>query len=225
MGHCALTEHGRRPWRVSSAHRRPRSSRVPRNPAACLALGAAPTAPLRAPFRSARDSFQAADRPPLALPASKPARQRSQLPLQGEKNLQRLAESEVIHGRWAMLGVAGILFVEVLGLGSWFEAPLWAVNGGAPTYFGIPVPLDIKTVLLLELILMAGVEIQRNEESDPAKRRYPGAPTAPLPHGTPHRQHCTLACAAVRHARAVSDCGSARRCGMRVPCTPARAAH
>jgi hypothetical protein len=97
-----------------------------------------------------------------------------------------------------MLGVAGCLFVEVLGLGNWYDAPLWAVNGGTATYFGIPVPLDIKTVLLLELILMAGVEIQRNEESDPEKRVYPGAHSLPLVPDNPVRrmQHvqCQIMC-------------------------------
>ncbi len=27
--------------------------------------------------------------------------------------------------RWAMLGAAGILGVEVLGFGNWYDAPLW----------------------------------------------------------------------------------------------------
>ena len=34
-------------------------------------------------------------------------------------------EAEVLHGRFAMLGVAGCLAVEVMGLGNWLEAPLW----------------------------------------------------------------------------------------------------
>ena len=42
-----------------------------------------------------------------------------------EASLSRFQESEVIHGRWAMLGVAGALAVEILGLGNWFDAPLW----------------------------------------------------------------------------------------------------
>lgn len=39
--------------------------------------------------------------------------------------LQRYTEAELIHGRWAMAGVAGCLAVELLGQGSWFDAPLW----------------------------------------------------------------------------------------------------
>ena len=42
-----------------------------------------------------------------------------------EPSLARFREAEVIHGRWAMLGVAGSLAVEVLGLGNWSDAPLW----------------------------------------------------------------------------------------------------
>ena len=38
------------------------------------------------------------------------------------------------------------------------------------------MPFDIKTVALIELVLMGGAELLRNEESDPVKRRYPGAP-------------------------------------------------
>lgn len=40
-------------------------------------------------------------------------------------NLQRFQESELIHSRWAMAGVAGALAVEILGLGDWYTAPLW----------------------------------------------------------------------------------------------------
>jgi hypothetical protein len=41
------------------------------------------------------------------------------------EGLKRFTESEVIHCRWAMLGAAGCLGVEVLGQGNWFDAPLW----------------------------------------------------------------------------------------------------
>ena len=43
-------------------------------------------------------------------------------------SLQRFKESEVFHGRWAMLGVAGALAVELLGFGNWYDAPLWVSN-------------------------------------------------------------------------------------------------
>ena len=94
--------------------------------------------------------------------------------MQGAQKLDRLRESELVHGRWAMLGVVGCLLPEILGFGDWFEAPLWAVNGGTPSYFGVPVPVDVKTIILVEIVAMAGVEILRNEESEPLKRAYPG---------------------------------------------------
>ena len=45
-------------------------------------------------------------------------------------SLSRFQESEVIHCRWAMLGVAGALAVELLGFGNWYDAPLWVSGGG-----------------------------------------------------------------------------------------------
>eukprot|EP00959_Pyramimonas_sp_CCMP1952_P444453 9305617-Pyramimonas_sp.AAC.1 len=43
--------------------------------------------------------------------------------------LAKFQENELMHGRWAMLGVAGCLAVELLGLGNWIDAPLVAANG------------------------------------------------------------------------------------------------
>eukprot|EP00878_Enallax_costatus_P029754 GHUV01032300.1.p1 GENE.GHUV01032300.1~~GHUV01032300.1.p1 ORF type:complete len:141 (-),score=29.13 GHUV01032300.1:59-481(-) len=44
---------------------------------------------------------------------------------------QRFTESEVIHCRWAMLGAAGVLGVEALGFGNWYDAPMWVSNRGS----------------------------------------------------------------------------------------------
>ena len=38
-------------------------------------------------------------------------------------NLQRFQEAELVHCRWAMLGAAGPLAPELLGLGNWYDAP------------------------------------------------------------------------------------------------------
>ena len=35
----------------------------------------------------------------------------------------RFREAELVHGRWCMLAVTGMIFVEVLGYGNWMEAP------------------------------------------------------------------------------------------------------
>ena len=37
----------------------------------------------------------------------------------------RFQESELIHSRWAMAGVAGVLAVELLGQGNWITAQEW----------------------------------------------------------------------------------------------------
>lgn len=93
-----------------------------------------------------------------------------------ESSIGRLAEGEIINGRWAMAATAGCLSVELLGFGNWFDAPLWAVNGSAPTYFGVTVPFDITTIILAEIFLVGGAELLRGGQEDAEKRIYPGAP-------------------------------------------------
>jgi len=95
-------------------------------------------------------------------------------------NLQRFQEAELVHCRWAMAGVAGALGAELLGQGDWYQAPLWAINGGTPTYLGIPVPFSLSTLLAIEFVAIAGAEAQRNAEPDAEKRKYPGGAFDPL---------------------------------------------
>eukprot|EP01024_Parvocaulis_polyphysoides_P022729 TRINITY_DN2107_c0_g1_i1.p2 TRINITY_DN2107_c0_g1~~TRINITY_DN2107_c0_g1_i1.p2 ORF type:complete len:257 (-),score=50.11 TRINITY_DN2107_c0_g1_i1:233-913(-) len=89
-------------------------------------------------------------------------------------NLSRFREAEIINGRWAMLGIAGSLAVEILGLGNWYDAPTWAVTGGKPTYFGIELPWGLGFIIGVEIFAMAGAEILRGSQEDPEKRLYPG---------------------------------------------------
>lgn len=95
-------------------------------------------------------------------------------------NLARFQEAELINGRWAMLGAAGMLGVEFLGFGNWFDAPLWAVEGGTASYLGNPIPLDLKTIAIIELFLVGGAEAKRGAETDPEKKKYPGGAFDPF---------------------------------------------
>ncbi|KAH9604407.1 hypothetical protein KSS87_004574 [Heliosperma pusillum] len=98
------------------------------------------------------------------------------------ENLERFKESELIHCRWAMLAVPGILVPEALGLGNWVKAQEWAaLPGGQATYLGNPVPWgNLPTILAIEFLAIAFVEHQRSMEKDPEKRKYPGGAFDPL---------------------------------------------
>lgn len=94
-------------------------------------------------------------------------------------SLKRFQESEVIHGRWAMLGVAGCLGAELLGQGDWYSAPLPLVQGGHATYMGAEVPFDLGTLAAVEFAAMAGAESMRGA-ADAEKRIYPGGTFDPM---------------------------------------------
>ncbi|KAF8395211.1 hypothetical protein HHK36_019154 [Tetracentron sinense] len=98
------------------------------------------------------------------------------------ENLERFKESELIHCRWAMLAVPGILVPEALGLGNWVKAQEWAaVPGGQATYLGNPVPWGtLPIILVIEFLAIAFVEHQRSMEKDPEKKKYPGGAFDPL---------------------------------------------
>jgi light-harvesting complex I chlorophyll a/b binding protein 1 len=93
--------------------------------------------------------------------------------------LERFQEAEVIHCRWAMLGIAGAIGVEVLGYGNWYDAPVWALNGGKATYFGAEVPFDLTTITLVEIIGFAIAEGAR-ADAEKSKKIYPGFDPAGL---------------------------------------------
>ncbi|RVW32124.1 Chlorophyll a-b binding protein 6A, chloroplastic [Vitis vinifera] len=98
------------------------------------------------------------------------------------ENLERYKESELIHCRWAMLAVPGVLVPEALGLGNWVQAQEWAaIPGGQATYLGNPVPWgNLPTILAIEFLAIAFVEHQRSMEKDTEKKKYPGGAFDPL---------------------------------------------
>ncbi|MCO5557119.1 hypothetical protein L7F22_010675 [Adiantum nelumboides] len=98
------------------------------------------------------------------------------------ENFARFKESELIHCRWAMLAVPGILVPEALGLGNWVDAQKWAATpGGQATYLGNAVPWgNLSFVVAFEFFAIAFSEALRNEEKDPERRKYPGGPFDPL---------------------------------------------
>merc|ERR1719230_209307 len=98
-----------------------------------------------------------------------------------EANLIRAREAELIHGRYAMPGAAGCLAVELLGQGSWIDAPKWAVTGGVPEYLGVANPLlNLPAIALIQLVAMAYIELKRTAVDDVEKRLYPGGAFDPL---------------------------------------------
>merc|ERR1712187_457107 len=85
-------------------------------------------------------------------------------------NLARFQEAELIRCRWAMLGVAGSLAVELFGFGNWYDAPL----ASQQTYFGLTMPFKLQDLVAIELLLMAAVEARRLNETSLEKKLYPG---------------------------------------------------
>ena len=85
-------------------------------------------------------------------------------------NLARFQEAEIIHSRWAMLGVAGSAGAEAITGVTWTEAPVQDTQ----TYLGAPTPFPLPVVVAIEIFVMAYVEQQRSSEKDPVKRLYPG---------------------------------------------------
>lgn len=87
--------------------------------------------------------------------------------------LQRFRECELIHGRWAMLGVLGALAVEALTGVAWQDAGKVELVEGA-SYLGFSLPFSLTTLIWIEVIVIGYIEFQRNAELDAEKRLYPG---------------------------------------------------
>jgi len=95
--------------------------------------------------------------------------------------LAQFREAEVIHARWCMLAIAGMLTTEILGIGNWIEVPLDMANGKDSLYLGQNLgPAMVWSTLAVEGLLMGVAEGRRAGASDPEARIYPGGAFDPM---------------------------------------------
>jgi len=114
--------------------------------------------------------------------------------------LQRFRETEVIHGRWAMLACLGAIVAEAATGVSWADAGKVELDGAS--YFGFALPFSITQLVWIEVILVGGAEIYRNSELDPERRVYPGGVFDPLNLATGDDERAfRLKTAEIKHAR------------------------
>ncbi|KAH0451156.1 hypothetical protein IEQ34_018455 [Dendrobium chrysotoxum] len=71
------------------------------------------------------------------------------------ENLKWFVQAELVNGRWAMLGVAGMILPEVLTKLGFINAPQW-YDAGKADYFA-----SSSTLFVIEFILFHYVEIRR----------------------------------------------------------------
>ncbi|CAK9883118.1 unnamed protein product [Sphagnum jensenii] len=80
------------------------------------------------------------------------------------ENLKWYVQAELQNGRWAMLGVAGMLLPEILTKAGLINAPLW-YDAGKVDYFA-----PASTLFVIEFILFHYVEVRRWQDI-----KYPGS--------------------------------------------------
>merc|ERR1712118_306080 len=97
--------------------------------------------------------------------------------------LQRFRECELIHGRWAMLCMLGVVVAEYSTGVSWVDAGKVELDGAR--YLNFDLPFSITQLIWIEAIAVGGAELYRNGELDSEKRIYPGGAFDPLGLATP----------------------------------------
>ena len=116
-------------------------------------------------------------------------------------DLDRFRETEVIHGRWAMLATLGCLSAELATGVNWIDAGKVQLEQGS-SYFGLGLPFDLTQLCIIEALLIGGIEVFRNNELDSEKRVYPGGFFDPLKLATePGEQTFRLRTAEIKHSR------------------------
>jgi light-harvesting complex II chlorophyll a/b binding protein 4 len=116
-------------------------------------------------------------------------------------DIDRFRETEVIHGRWAMLAALGALFGEIATGVNWVEAGKYELDNGS-VYFGLSLPFDLTQLSIITALSMGYVEVLRNNNLDLEKRVYPGGFFDPLKLASePGEQTFRLRTAEIKHSR------------------------
>ena len=109
--------------------------------------------------------------------------------------IERFRECEVIHGRWAMLAVLGVVTAENTTGQTWLEIGAREIDN--VNYAGLELPFTIKQLSIIEVLLMGYIEVARNTQTDPELVRSAAAFArggVPMPN---HHTLCSGACAVV----------------------------
>jgi len=114
-------------------------------------------------------------------------------------DIQRFRECELIHGRWCMLATLGAIVAELNTGVSWVDAGKIELEGSQ--YLGFGLPFDLRTLVIIEVVLMGYIEAARNTTLDPEARCYPGGYFDPLNLTEDPARAIQLKTAEIKHGR------------------------
>lgn len=91
-----------------------------------------------------------------------------------EETLLKYREAELIHGRWAMLGLVGVVVPEAIAGGTdklgtsavWFDAGKNILTDGYQTWFGAKIPIPLPIIFALEVALIGIPEAYRANQAN-----------------------------------------------------------
>jgi light-harvesting complex II chlorophyll a/b binding protein 4 len=114
-------------------------------------------------------------------------------------DIQRFRECELIHGRWCMLATLGAIVAELNTGVSWVDAGKIELEGSQ--YLGFGLPFDLRTLVIIEVVLMGYIESARNSTRDLEARCYPGGYFDPLNLTEDPSRAVQLKTAEIKHGR------------------------
>lgn len=114
-------------------------------------------------------------------------------------DVQRFRECELIHGRWCMMATLGAIVAELNTGVSWVDAGKVELEGAQ--YLGFALPFDLRTLCIIEALLMGYIEVQRNSTRDLEARCYPGGAFDPLGLADDPDRAVQLKTAEIKHSR------------------------